>query len=415
MKKTADVIIGANFGDEGKGLVTDFCAAAYGGDALVVRFNGGAQAGHTVTAPDGRRHVFSHFGAGSFAGAGTFLSRFFVCHPMLFRKEHALLSRLEKDLRVAADPRAPVTTPYDMMINQIAEDARGHNRHGSCGMGFGETVERTENSALPLTVADLAAPDLRRKLQNIRDEWTPQRLRRLGIIDIAPHWQARLRSDDIIDAWLDDAAFFRDHVAQAPMDALARHRHGLVFEGAQGLLLDQTRGSFPHVTRSNTGIRNVMELARDAGLDHLRVHYITRAYLTRHGAGPMARELPAAPHRGIHDPTNIANDWQGALRFAHLDADLLAATIAADMKDAKDGGIALETVLAVSCLDQLDDKAHLYINGQDNSVSADVLGDMLRDHCGLDALLSSWGPTRGTITRQRQGGGDFRVASLQFT
>ncbi len=64
-KPTAQVVIGAQFGDEGKGRVTDYYAAEVGGDGIVIRFNGGAQAGHTVVAPDGRRHVFSHIGSGA--------------------------------------------------------------------------------------------------------------------------------------------------------------------------------------------------------------------------------------------------------------------------------------------------------------------------------------------------------------
>lgn len=396
--KKADVIIGANFGDEGKGLVTDFCASSFGPDATVVRFNGGAQAGHTVTTPDGLRHVFSHYGSGSFVGAETFLSRFFVCHPMLFRKEQAMLSRLAKDLRVRADARAAVTTPYDMMINQIVEESRGAGRHGSCGMGFGETVERSENSPYVLRVADLAAPDLRDKLRRIRDEWTMPRLARLGVQDVSPQWRDRLCSDRIIDAWLDDVAFFRDHVKTAAGDALSQIAAGIVFEGAQGLLLDQTRGAFPHVTRSNTGIRNVVDLAAEAGLDHLRVHYITRAYLTRHGAGPMENELAAPPHKGIVDATNIPNDWQGALRFACLDAGLLSRTIAADLQDAA-GGPAVESVLAVTCLDQLDGGADIHIEGARRRLSPEDVAPFLRDVCGLQGLVTSHGPARAAVAR----------------
>ena len=91
MRSTAKAVIGANYGDEGKGLMTDYHAAPAGTAGIVVRFNGGAQAGHTVTTPEGARHVFSHFGSGSLVGAATFLSRHVVCHPTLFFKEAAAL------------------------------------------------------------------------------------------------------------------------------------------------------------------------------------------------------------------------------------------------------------------------------------------------------------------------------------
>ena len=126
-------------------------AAAVGCDGIVVRFNGGAQAGHTVVTPEGRRHVFSHIGSGTFAGAATFLSRFFVSHPLLFLKEWEVLAAQGVRPVVYVDPDSPVTTPYDMMINQIIEQEQGAARHGSCGLGFGETLERNLISDYALT------------------------------------------------------------------------------------------------------------------------------------------------------------------------------------------------------------------------------------------------------------------------
>src|SRR5206468_2979559 len=111
MRQTAKVVIGANYGDEGKGLMTDYHAAHAGGDGIVVRFNGGAQAGHTVTTPGGMRHVFSHLGSGTLAGAATFLSRHFVCHPPMFFKELEKLAAagLRTLPPVFVDERAPVS------------------------------------------------------------------------------------------------------------------------------------------------------------------------------------------------------------------------------------------------------------------------------------------------------------------
>ena len=82
----AHVVIGANYGDEGKGLMTDYLADKYQAE-VVVRFNGGAQAGHTVVTPAGQRHVFSHFGSATLSGSRTFLSKHFVANPILFLKE----------------------------------------------------------------------------------------------------------------------------------------------------------------------------------------------------------------------------------------------------------------------------------------------------------------------------------------
>ena len=69
---TISVVIGGNFGDCGKGATVDFLANS---ETLVVRANGGSQAGHTVTTPDGKRHIFSHISSGTFKGSQTFLSK----------------------------------------------------------------------------------------------------------------------------------------------------------------------------------------------------------------------------------------------------------------------------------------------------------------------------------------------------
>src|SRR5260370_26170356 len=117
--RRAQAVIGAGYGDEGKGLLTDALAAEVGPDTLVVRYNGGAQAGHTVQAPDGRRHVFHHVGSGSFVGAPTYLSRYFVVNPLFFAGEVAELAAVGLTPKNCIHPDARVTTPYDLTITQF--------------------------------------------------------------------------------------------------------------------------------------------------------------------------------------------------------------------------------------------------------------------------------------------------------
>ena len=85
-------VIGANYGDEGKGRLVDWLVARHGTDSVVVRSNGGAQAGHTVGLAEGQpRHVFHHLGSGTLRGAATHMSRFMVSHPIVFADEYAVL------------------------------------------------------------------------------------------------------------------------------------------------------------------------------------------------------------------------------------------------------------------------------------------------------------------------------------
>lgn len=396
MKPIAKVVIGANYGDEGKGLMTDYFAAQ-GEKSLVVRFNGGCQAGHTVTTPDGRRHVFSHFGSGSFTGAATYLSRHYAVNPVLYLKERdKLILLLSGFPQVFVDERAPVTTFFDMLINQMVEDYRGANRHGSCGMGFGETIGRHEGKAFDLVAKDLLnTVELRKKLVRIRNEHLPFRCRELGLPDFGQHHHL-CTSDVLVDAFISAAEEFLADVTLVRDATLLPRFNNVVFEGAQGLLLDQHRGAFPYVTRSSTGCRNALEVAYEAGLDQIDLTYVTRAYLTRHGAGPMANELPEKPYAGVVDLTNQPNTYQGALRFAYLDHDLLAKTIQGDLADAKDTAVRVTVNLAVTCLDQVDEHARFWAGGtiQVQKPADQVMA--LSQHV-LQVAYCSYGPTRAHI------------------
>ncbi len=400
--RRADVVIGAQYGDEGKGLLVDRLVAESGAGALVVRFNGGAQAGHTVRTPEGLRHVHSHFGAGTPLGAPTFLSRRFVASPLHHAREAAVLSALGLSPTLLVDARAPVTTPYDMMLNRAAEAARGRARHGSVGAGFGETLERGLDPAHALTVADLADADrLVDRLRAIRDRWVPARAAILGLPAGAVPEAA---GEALVERFAQDAAAFLAAVEVVGPGFLAGWRGATVFEGAQGLLLDQDRGAFPHVTRSNTGLRNALELAAEAGIGRLDAVYATRAYVTRHGAGPLAHETPAAPYAGVSDPTNVPNPHQGSLRFGWLDLPALGRAVRDDLSDARGAGVDVRHRVAVTCLDQVGAAARL---ADGSHVRPDDLPALAARACGAGGALGSWGPTRDHV----RGAGPARLAA----
>lgn len=404
----ASVVIGAHFGDEAKGLLTDYYAAQSGPGTVVARFNGGAQAGHTVVAPDGRRHVFSHVGAGSLAGAATYLSRFFMANPMVLLRELASLRAMGVVPRISLDPACLVTTPWDVLINEMAESARGAARHGSVGLGINETVVRSE-TAHAIRVADLADPaSLLPRLDRIRREWVPARLAALGFPGLERGRANLLLSDGLLQHWVADAQAMLAAVRVEGI-AVLRRAPALVFEGAQGLLLDQNLHApwFPHLTRSNTGIANAAALAAEAGLTGLDITYATRSYLTRHGAGPLPGELPDRPFAGIDDPTNQPHRFQGTLRFALLDLDLLRRSIHADLARLPTG-LDVGLQLAVSCLDQVGTDGAWLSAGTIQRGSPQALAQAAQAAVGFPGLLTSWGPSRTTICRD--GGASRRAA-----
>jgi adenylosuccinate synthase len=298
----ARAVIGANFGDEGKGLVVDYLCARQGA-GIVVRFNGGAQSGHTVVTPEGKRHVFSHFGAGTFAGVPTFLSQYFVVNPIMFFRE---LGNLDFMPEVYAHPQCVVSTFADMIINQRKEDKRGVKRHGSCGIGVHETMVRSQVPELTITMQDLwnHTTSLESLLAEICDRY------------------ARFRTGSPIDEPDMTAAYLRAcwKLAELVRPLGIGQCKDPVFEGAQGLLLDQDNlDYYPHVTHSKTGLHNVRALCAQAGITELEPYYVSRTYLTRHGAGPLPGEDPALAYA---DLTNLEHPYQGILRFAPLDREL---------------------------------------------------------------------------------------------
>lgn len=404
--KIPKIVIGAGFGDEGKGLITDFLCAKHGAD-VVVRFSGGAQAGHTVVLPSGERHVFGHMSSGSFAGATTYLGPEFIVNPIAYYKELELFSSITRTLPdVYIHGEALVTTPYDMLINQLVEEQRGSDRHGSCGMGINETVVRTLEGGdeYDLRFGDLNDTEfLKDTLIKIRDKWFPARCAKLGI-DPAKGNHV-VGNINVLMNFMDDCAAMWEECFYTDIDFLWSASQ-IVFEGAQGLLLDQNNlKHYPHVTRANTGLTNALEILSHMGyFSDVDVYYTTRCYLTRHGAGDLERELFKPPYANVVDETNLPNSYQGSLRFAHLDIDQLNGAIASDIASAR-GSHKINKHLAITCLDQLGgEDCVVYSGGKRIALRQDAycdVGDaiaMLAGHKG--PLLKSTGPTRLDVTER---------------
>mgnify|MGYP001811918586 CR=1 FL=1 len=131
----AIVTVGLGFGDEGKGATVDFLTRELNAE-LVIRYSGGAQAGHNVQLTDGRRHTFSQFGSGTFAGAKTYLGPRMVICPSTLVPEAEHLQRLgvrQPKSLLTAHPDCLLATDAHRFMNRLRELDRGADRHGSCG------------------------------------------------------------------------------------------------------------------------------------------------------------------------------------------------------------------------------------------------------------------------------------------
>jgi adenylosuccinate synthase len=334
--------------------MTDYFANKMPG-AVVCRFNGGAQAGHTVVTPEGVRHVFGHIGSGSFCGNPTHLSEYFISNPVLFQKEYLeLQSKLEVIPHISVDPNSIVTTPYDMIINQMVEQLRYAKKHGSCGCGINETVERNKNSKLTLRVKDLYNPfKLNRILKTVSSrEYFKERINENGIVKnatIPSEYETLLLNPNIISTFEKNINFFINKI-EVIKDTLALSNKDIIFEGAQGLLLDQDfKDYWPYVTSSKTGLANVLRITGQLGKEINEIVYVTRSYLTRHGNGPLPNEIPREAIK-CPDPidlTNIINKHQGSIRFGSINPGFLRETI---LNDA--GGYGTRAFLAITHMDQ---------------------------------------------------------------
>ena len=333
------VVIGANFGDEGKGLMTDYFCHSLNQEhfgCIVVMSNGGAQRGHTVTTPDGEKHIFKHFSAGTFAGADTYCTEEYILNPMNFAIEHEELWSSGCKPIMYVHPRCRWTTPYDILINQIVEEVRENKKHGSCGMGIWETICRYNSNTSLYTLKEFAEMPYDRQisyLENIRDSYMMNRLKEYGVTSIPLKWREIVFSKELINHFIADVKYMCTHTITAPYSFLKKFKN-VVFENGQGLLLDQNMTFYgDNTTPSNTGIANPLNIIKGVFDEaNLEVCYVSRTYMTRHGAGRFETECDKSNINSLMiDESNPTNEFQGNLRYGELIPEHLLTRIHNDM------------------------------------------------------------------------------------
>ncbi len=330
----AYIIVDLGFGDAGKGLLTDFLARNIGaGAVLVVRYNGGAQAGHNVLTPESRQHTFAQFGAATFLPeARTFLSRYVVIHPAALLNEGDLLQRqgvIDAYARLRISEQALVITPYHQGANRIRELVRGKERHGSCGVGVGEAVEDALTHPEDRVVAgDLLDPAvLRRKLRRIREwKWEQVALlcREIPAGSRLEREYSLFENEEVIETWIGSIARINELELVVSDDVLGgwlNETETVLFEGAQGVLLDAEAGFHPYTTWSNCTTENALRLVDEMapGAEVTRIG-VLRTHMVRHGPGPLPTETEAL--RPVLHENNREGEWQGGVRYGWFDAQL---------------------------------------------------------------------------------------------
>jgi len=313
----ATVVVDLGFGDAGKGSIVDYLSRLNPSiPKTIVRFNGGCQAAHNVVTPSGQHHVFSQFGSGSFLkNVRTHLSRFMLIDPLAMRNEaNAFRELTGQDLysRLTVDREALVVTPLHKAVNRLREKQRGEDRHGSCGLGIGETMSDSLKD-LEVRAKHLRDNSLERRLEDI---WLSKKEEFGALFPFT-----RTNIEDMADALRHYGKYF-SLADGAHLGKLSQNSE-LIFEGAQGVLIDEWYGFHPYTTWSTCTFSNALALLEeiDYQKDIVKMGVI-RAYMVRHGPGPLPTEsqrlesLLPEKHNGIHP-------WQGRFRMGWLDLPLL--------------------------------------------------------------------------------------------
>lgn len=280
-----DVLLGLQWGDEGKGKVVDVLTPRYD---MVARFQGGPNAGHTLEF-DGRKVVLRSIPSGVFQGNVNIVGNGVVLDPVLFAAEARDLiaagSNLADILKISK--KANLILPTHRMLDAAGEKAKGDAKIGTTGKGIGPTYT-DKISRNGLRVGDTLEPDFETRFEAA----TNRHLTQLARLDATPDAE---NLSNLIDEWLEAVKYitttFEIIDSEHYINKALRQGKTMLCEGAQGTMLDIDFGSYPFVTSSNTitaGACTGLGIAPNLIAD---VYGIFKAYCTRVGSGPFPTEL----------------------------------------------------------------------------------------------------------------------------
>lgn len=298
----ADLLLGLQWGDEGKGKIVDVLAPEYN---MVARFQGGPNAGHTLEF-DGHKHVLRSIPSGVFAGgcAVNVIGNGVVLDPVLFRGEAEALEADKVDLHgiLRISRKAHLILPTHRLLDAASERRKGSSKIGTTGKGIGPTYT-DKVSRRGLRVGDIEDSAFIEKYKSLRQVHLEQ-LEQLGapaegteaFVTAEQEWFDAidyLRSFDLVDS---------EHLVNRTLAEGGK----VLCEGAQGTMLDVDFGSYPFVTSSNTVAAGACTGLGLAPGRIGRVYGIFKAYCTRVGSGPFPTELFDETGRTIR---NIGHEY----------------------------------------------------------------------------------------------------------
>ncbi len=333
------VIAGLGYGDEGKGTIVDYLTRKHQAKTIV-RYNGGSQAAHHVVAPDGLIHCFSQFGSGMMiSNVATYLSEMMLIDPLALEKEASVLANKGiRDIlkRTIINRGCLVVTLFHKIIGQMLELSRKEARYGSVGMGVGQAVADSNLFGLKaLRIKDLLNREtLFRKLDflwrlklDLAEQITGECSDDGEITKRLDQLQQTDYVERLADAYIQFISNSGVRIVDENVPAEAFRDGAVIFEGAQGVLLDVEYGFWPYVTKTKITFENADKLLNLVSVQSVKIG-VMRAYGTRHGPGPFVTENSSLTEK-ISDFNNGTNKWQGPFRIGWF--DLLTARYAIDV------------------------------------------------------------------------------------
>lgn len=279
-----DLLLGLQWGDEGKGKIVDVLTKKYD---IIARFQGGPNAGHTLEF-DGHKHVLHTIPSGIFHdSAVNLVGNGVVIDPVVFKKELEKLTPFKLNIsdRLLISRKAHVILPTHRLLDQASEAAKGSAKIGSTLKGIGPTyMDKTGRNGI--RIGDIEAPDWKEKYRALRDK----HLQMIENYKVAIDFDLDPLEQEFFDA-VETLKSLQFIDSEHYLEQQQRLGKRILAEGAQGSLLDIDFGTYPFVTSSNTTAAGACTGLGIAPNRIQKVIGIFKAYTTRVGSGPFPTEL----------------------------------------------------------------------------------------------------------------------------